>query len=98
MLIQVNTEGVKALREYSAKLEESFHEIKNDTNVMTSVTDQFSGKIGPHADDIKRALDSIRGAVFSSLAPAKNVSDKLLELAEAYQEIIDGDYYGNLGN
>ena len=98
MAIAVNSEGVSALKDYSAKLTDATDEIKTETDRMTNVTDQYSGKIGPHADQIKNALDVIKGAVFQGTVPAVEISDKLKEIAEAYQEIIDTIFYGGSGN
>lgn len=98
MMIQVNNEGVSALKEYSRKIQEAVGEIKTATDSMSNITDQYSGKIGPHASEIKSALDTIKGAVLQGIEPANAIAEKLNEVAEAYQEIIDGNYYGGVGN
>lgn len=96
--IAVNSEGVRSLKEYSRKITDAVGEIKSASDSMANVTDQHSGKIGPHAGDIKSALDTIKGAVLRGVEPANNIAEKLNEVAEAYQEIIDGNYYGGSGN
>ena len=97
MSIAINPEGVSALKDYSTKLAHATDEIKTETDRMANTTDQYSGKIGPHENRIKNALDIIKGAVFQGTVPAVEISDKLKEIAEAYQEIIDTDYYGGSG-
>ena len=98
MAIAVNDEGVRALQDFSARIEEGVEAIKGECDKMTGIVDQYSGKIGPHAGEIKSALDEIKGAILRGTVPAHNVSEKLLDVADAYQEIIDTQYYGNLGN
>ena len=98
MLIQANSEGVKALQDYSKKITDAVDKIISESDKMTGITDQYSGKIGPHASQIKSALDTIKGAVLRGVEPANTISEKLDEVAEAYQEIIDENYYGGVGN
>lgn len=97
MAIAVNSESVRSLREYSNKINESVEEIKNSTNTMENVTDQYSGRLGPHADQIKQALLEIKSAVWQGVVPANEISEKLVDVADAYQEIIDTNYYGGSG-
>ncbi len=98
MSIAVNPEGVKALKDYSARIAEGVESIKSETDKMASITDQYSGKIGPHADQIKNALETIKGAVLQGTVPALEISEKLNQVADAYQQVIDTSYYGGLGN
>lgn len=98
MIIQVNQEGINALREYSIRLRESIEAIKSSCQSARNVIDEHSGKIGPHEDQIKTAINTILGAVHQGTVPAIEVSDKINEVAEAYQEIVEGNYYGGMGN
>ena len=98
MVFQVNTESVQALKEYAQKINEGVDDIKTETDRMASITDQYQGKIGPHASDIKSALDTIKGAVLRGTVPANEIADKLEDLAAGYQDVIDSNYYGNSGN
>lgn len=98
MAFSVNPESVQALKNYATKIEEGAEQIKNETDTMSNITDQYSGKIGPHADQIKSALDTIKGAVLQGMVPAHEISEKLNDVADAYQEVIDQNYYGGTGN
>ena len=98
MAFSVNSESVSALKDYSMKIEEGTEEIKSETDRMGNITDQYSGRIGPHAGDIKNALDTIKGAVLQGMVPAHEIAEKLNDVAEAYQEVIDYNYYGSSGN
>ncbi len=98
MAFSVNSESVSALKNYAMKIEEGAGEIKGETDKMANITDQYSGRIGPHAGDIKNALDTIKGAVLRGMVPAHEIAEKLNEVAEAYQEVIESKYYGGSGN
>ena len=98
MAYSVNPESVNALKAYATKITEAVTEIKNETSQMASVADDNAQRIGPHASDIKSALDTIKTAVFASIEPANEISEKLNEVADGYQEVIDATYYGGSGN
>lgn len=98
MLIQANSAGVDALKEYARKIQEAVGEIKTASDQMANITDQYAGKLGTHVADIKNALDTIKGAIFRGVEPANKISDTLNEVAQAYQEVIDSNYYGGGGN
>ncbi len=98
MIIGVTDEGVNALKEYARKIQEAVGEIKTASDQMANVTDQYADKLGPHVADIKNALDTIKGAVFRGVEPANKISDTLNEVAQAYQEVINSNYYGGGGN
>ena len=96
-IIAVNPASVKALRDYSRKLEEGVEEIKSSTCNMQNITDQYQGSLGPHAGQIRDALDAIQGAVWQGVQPVNEISEKLIDVADAYQDVIDTDYYGGSG-
>ncbi len=98
MAYSVNPESVKALQSYSAKITEAVAEIKNATTQMAGIVSENSQRIGPHADKIKAALESIKGAVLESVEPADEISEKLNDIADGYQEVIDATYYSRSGN
>lgn len=98
MAFAVNPESVKTLQSFSAKITGAVAEIKNATTQMASIVSENSQRIGPHADEIKTTLESIKGAVLESVEPAYEISEILNDVADGYQEVIDATYYCRSGN
>lgn len=98
MAFAVNPESIKTLQSFSEKITDAVAEIKNATAQMANIVSENSQRIGPHADKIETALESIKGAVLESVEPADEISEILNDVADGYQEVIDATYYSRSGN
>lgn len=94
----VNPEGVKALKDLSSSINEGKDTIKQETEHMSQVADQYAGTLGPHRSELSSALDGIKGAFWGCVEPVNEISEKLNRLAERYQGIIDKNPFGSMGN
>ena len=91
-------DGVQALNDCASRVIEGGETIRDDTNAIRSIADEYPDAIGPHQAELTSALDGIAGAVNKCIEPANHVADILREVAEGYQEVIDENPYGSLGN
>ncbi len=86
----VSEDGVEALQLSSNKIIESVQTLYQLITTLSS-TVEGSAALGPHASTIKQLLLELYTNVKDSIEPAKQVSEKLNEVAEAYQDIIENN-------
>ena len=91
-------EGVEQLKAAATKILEGAETIKNETNTMRAVADEYSNTLGPHRSQLSSALDGIAGAVSRCLEPANNVAEKLQSVATKYEGVIANSPFGTGGN
>lgn len=86
-----NPEGVKLLNAMSTSLVNALDEIGNSTTNVRSVAEDNSGYLGPHVQSFFNALTDIEATLKKASIPAKEVSNKLINVANKYQDVIDND-------
>ena len=93
-----SNEGVDELKKAAAGIREAAEDIKNKTNTMRSVADQYSDTLGPHKTELSSALDGIAGAMARCIEPTHAVAEKLLSVAQKYDAVISRNPFGSAGN
>lgn len=94
---KVNEEGVAALQALSQKLPECAEAIKSAAEAMRSAFDDNRQGLGPHDTSIENILEEIKEANDAAADPVEELSEKIGDVAEGYQDIIDNDRYGGSG-
>lgn len=95
MVYACNEEGVRLLRQMSSSIENSIEEIKILTDsVRTVATDNYR-TLGPHIDSLNEALDDIKSSVEQSTCPILEISYRLGNIANKYQEVIYDDPFSD---
>lgn len=98
MKYAVNPEGVQALRTLSRQIVEGAETINSAADALSTAADEHSDALGPHQSSIAGILEEIRAAEAAAAEPVESVSEKLNDVAEGYQEVIDNDRYSGVGN
>ena len=86
-----NENGVQALRAMSNALYAAVNEIANHTARIINVSDEYCDTIGPHKTSLDQAIEEISDCIRRSGEPANDIAERLSEVAEGYQEVIDND-------
>ncbi len=93
--IAVNEHGVKELKNLANCLRRSRELITNRLDSLQSVFDESKNGLGYHSEKIGNILEEVRRVQQACLAPVDVLAENILELADAYQDLIDYDVYGN---
>lgn len=96
MRYAVNEEGVQALKNLSNEVLESTESIKSAAQALKGAADDNASALGPHQASISNVLEEIQTAEQAAAEPVQEVSDKLNEVAEKYQGIIDDDPFSGM--
>ena len=97
MKIQVNQEGVLALKTMSAALFMSTEQILGLTKALRACADSHTDSLGPHKSSLDAVIEDIEAVVKDSSEPVVHISETLQEIADSYQEIIDDDVFAGMG-
>lgn len=89
MIYAVNDEGVAALNNLGTTLPEKSEEILKMADEIVSTADENAELLGVHAQDLKNALDAIKQEICNAAGPVEELSEKILDVADGYQEVID---------
>ena len=100
MKYSVNEEGIQALKSLSNALYSAIEDIASHSSQIRSFSDEYSDTIGPHKSSLDQSAESIIECIRQSADPANDVAERLCEVAEGYQEVIDNDniYENNTDN
>ncbi len=91
-------EGVQEINGCASSIEEGVNTIKSETDTMRQVADEYTNTLGPHHSELVEALEAVGEAVKHCAEPAEGVVEKLEELADSYQDVIDTQRFKQLGN
>lgn len=91
MKYAVNEEGVQAMNTMASAITEATEELQSLTSRIRATADGYEGTLGPHKASLDSALSDIEQSLKQAAEPAENVADKLMDVAEAYEEIIAND-------
>ena len=94
-LYSVNQEGVDALRSLSSGLIESLEMVEAAVSRLASVSGDQNG-LGPHGAKIDDVINNIQQVAKNAESPIQDLSQKVSEVAEAYQDIVDTDPYSSI--
>ncbi len=92
---QVNQEGVDALKSLSRGLIESLDMVEAAMSRLQAVCNSQNGR-GPNADKIDSVIMDIHTIARNAEGPIQDLSERVSEVAEAYQDIIDNDPYSGI--
>ena len=93
MKYAVNEEGISAMNAMASAIEEAVEEIQSQCKKIESAADEHQDSIGPHQASLESVLEEIATNLSQSSEPANLVGEKLKEVAEGYQEVIDTDNF-----
>ena len=91
----VSSQGIDALRALASGLIDSLESVEGAASKLDSAASEQSG-LGPHADQIDEIITNIRTAVNSAKGPVEDLSQKVSEVADAYQDIIDTNLFSGI--
>ena len=99
MIYAANDEGVAALNNLGTTLPEKSEEILKIADKMVSAADENAELLGVHAQDLKSALATIKQEISNAAGPVEELSEKVLDVADGYQEVIERKRFsgGSLG-
>lgn len=89
MVVYVNESGVAALRKLGEKLPAISNEIRHYADKIISIALDQEDLLGVHARDLIEALGTIQQELQAAAEPIEVLSETVLDIADAYQEIID---------
>lgn len=98
MIYSVNDEGVAALNRLGTGLPEYAAAIDNSAEQVLAAADEHAELLGVHAGDLRNALDRIRQEIRDASAPLEELSDKVLDTADGYQEVIERKRFSGGGS
>ena len=91
MKYSVNEEGVQALKTLSNAIFSAIESITSHSSQIRSLSDEYSDTIGPHKSSLDQSVENIIECIHQSAEPANDIAERLCEVAEGYQEVIDND-------
>lgn len=91
MKYAVNGNGIQALESLSVIITDSVSQLFRLTMMMEGYADDNNEVLGPHKASLISELKIIYEAIKESAEPVKCISDKLKEIAEIYQELVEND-------
>lgn len=91
MKYAVNEQGIQAMNKMASSVTEAVEEMRGLTAKVRSEAEGHQNSLGPHKKSLDTALSEIEQDLRQASEPAKGVAEKLTEVAEAYEEIIDND-------
>lgn len=97
IILKADEEGVKILNGMADGIEEGADHIVEQTDALLDEVEQYRA-LGPHINSIKNIVALIQEETKNSSAPARVVAQKLRKKAQDYQDWIDDDLFGDLGN
>ena len=97
IILKADEEGVKILNGMADRIEEGADRIVEQTDALLDEVEQYRA-LGPHINSIKNIVALIQEETKNSSAPARVVAQKLRKKAQDYQDWIDDDLFGDLGN
>lgn len=87
----VSEEGVLALNAVVSSIMEATNQILALTNSLENTSSEKVNAIGPHKASLLSAITQIKNAEKEATEPVKEISEMLMDVADAYQDIIDDD-------
>ena len=94
--IMATSEGVALLKALAEGVDQNADNIKQKADQLSEDVNQYPA-LGPHKASIERIVGEIKTEIESSSNPARVVAKKLREKADAIQEWIDDDLFGDSG-
>lgn len=96
-ILKADEEGVRMLNGMADGIEYGTDRIVEQTDALLDEVEQYRA-LGPHINSIKNIVALIQEETKNSSAPARVVAQKLRKKAQDYQDWIDDDLFGDLGN
>lgn len=95
--LKADEQGVRQLNASADFIEEGADNINEQTDALLDAVEQYSA-LGPHKQSIVSIVTRIQEETKGTSASARVVANKLRGKAAEYQEWIDDDLFGGLGN
>ncbi len=93
----VNEQGVAALNTMATALENSVDVIAKRVGDVNKLIDEYGNTLGPQGTTtLKSAMDGISATISTSFDSVYEVSAKLTDIADDYQEEIDNDPFSGI--
>lgn len=87
----VNEPGAAALRSMASAIDEAVEQLVSLISGIQSTADEYDDSLGPHKASLDDVLEEISESLKQATDPANAVSEKLNDLADEYQEIIENN-------
>jgi methyl-accepting chemotaxis protein len=95
----INEEGVAALKQLSADLTENIEKIVKATSGLENTCESCRSDLGPHVESLSEVIEEVREISSRAADPIESLSEKALEYAQDFEEIIANDRFkGISGN
>lgn len=91
MKYAVNETGIQAMNAMASSIRQAVEQVQRLTLTIRCTADGYQDTLGPHKASLDNALDEINESMRQVSDPVNCVSEMLMEVAEAYAEIIGND-------
>ena len=95
--VAVSEAGVELLRGWASDISEAIEKINGLTGSLSSCIEEHPDTLGPHRASLANVIEEIEENTKSATAPANDIAEILVEIADGYQEIIDSDNFAGAG-
>lgn len=89
MKYAVNEQGVAAMNNMANAITTAIDEIDGATKTTQEIADEYNDVLGPHKSELDSALEDIAANIKNSTSPAADVAERLRDVADGYQDVID---------
>lgn len=97
IILKADEAGVNILNGMADGIDEGADNIIEQTDALLDNVTQYPA-LGPHIESIKKLVIEIQEETKNTSAPARVVAEKLRKKAKDYQDWINDDLFGGLGN
>lgn len=87
-IYSANDQGVQALNKLGKELPEAKDAIIQASDQVLSEVDSNQQLLGPHAADLRGAIEEIKTELQSAADPIDELADKVIDVADGYEEVI----------
>ena len=97
IIAAVSDEGVELLNSWASSISEAIEKINSLTGSLSSCIEEHPDTLGPHRASLANVIEEIEENTKSATAPANDIAEILVEIADGYQDIIDDDNLAGAG-
>ena len=97
MVIQINEQGITALRALVARMQQGVEDFQFVASNLAYAWQKNRQGIGPHSMAVEALLGELQRELQGARAPVAELSEKVLAVAQAYQEFVELDRFSGDG-
>lgn len=93
-IYSANEQGVQALNKLGKDLPEAKDAILKAAQTVTGEVDSNQSLLGPHAAELRGAIEEIEAELESASDPIDELAEKVIDVADGYEEVISKKRFG----